>query len=93
MVMTLEQRDEFLGTLFNPRYTNPEHEGPVLLDGIFNGQTIQFFASPFDMMEYGRKIHARVLAGEYGEIGPYEPPPEIEKPAIITEEPIRKDVL
>jgi|HubBroStandDraft_2_1064218.scaffolds.fasta_scaffold00040_36 hypothetical protein len=67
-MLTTEQRDEFLGTLYNPRYINPEHTGAILLDGVFNGQKMTFYASPLDPMEYGRKIYERVIAGEYGEI-------------------------
>jgi len=66
--MTIEQRDEFLGTLYNPRYVNKDHTGAIALTGIFNGNKIIFFASPKDSMEYGRKIYARVIAGEYGDI-------------------------
>ena len=74
MVMTVEQRDEFLGTLYNPRYLNTEHTGAIVLDGIFKGSKITFFASPNYSMEYGRQIYARVIAGEYGEIlEPVEP--------------------
>jgi hypothetical protein len=72
-MMTLEQRDEFLGTLYNPRYANPDHTGAIALTGIIGEQKLIFYASPLDPMEYGRKIYARVIAGEYGEILEYEP--------------------
>jgi hypothetical protein len=70
-MLTPEQRDEFLGTLYNPQWVNPDHTGPIALTGIFMGNKMIFYASPTDMMEYGRQIYARVIAGEYGEILPY----------------------
>jgi hypothetical protein len=78
--MTLEQLDEFLGTLFNPQYVSPDHTGSIALTGIVNGKKLIFYASPLDPMEYGRKIYNRVIAGEYGEILEYEP---IEQPNIF----------
>lgn len=36
---------------------------------------IPFTASPNDPEEHGRTIYARALAGEAGEIAPYQPPP------------------
>ena len=77
-MMTKEQGEEFLGTLYDPRYINKERTGAILLTGIFNGYHLDFYASPLDPMEYGRKIYARVIAGEYGEIRDYEPPEEVE---------------
>jgi hypothetical protein len=71
-MMTPEQRDEFLGTLYNPQYTSLDHTGPIALTGIFYQQKLLFYASPTDPMEYGRKIYARVIKGEYGEILEYE---------------------
>jgi hypothetical protein len=75
-MMTLEQRDEFLGTLYDPRYVNADHTGAIALTGISGGQKMLFYASPNDPMEYGRKIYERVIKGEYGEILPYEPKKE-----------------
>jgi hypothetical protein len=40
---------------------------------------IPFTASSNDVEEHGRIIHAKILAGEYGEIAPYVPP-VIEQP-------------
>lgn len=38
---------------------------------------IPFTASPDDVEEFGREIHARILSGEAGQITPYvEPPPQ-----------------
>jgi hypothetical protein len=67
-MFTVEQRDEFLSTLYDPCYINTDHTGAITLTGIFNGEKMLFYASPLDPMEYGRKIYSRVIAGEYGEI-------------------------
>lgn len=38
---------------------------------------VQFTATPDDACSYGQELFARALAGEFGEIAPYEaPPPE-----------------
>jgi len=34
-----------------------------------------FAATTFDCMEHGRALHARALAGEFGEVAAYVPPP------------------
>jgi len=67
-MLTVEQREEFLGTLYNPRWINSDYTGSIILDGVFNGQKMTFFASQNDSMEYGRKIYERVIKGDYGEI-------------------------
>jgi hypothetical protein len=74
MVMTVEQRNEFLETLYEPRYATADPKGPIALTGIFEGYKVTFWASPRDPMEYGRKIYDRILKGEYGEISDYTPP-------------------
>jgi len=35
---------------------------------------VHFNATTYDVYEYGRDIHARALAGEFGEIQPYVAP-------------------
>lgn len=37
---------------------------------------IPFTASPDDPEEYGRQLHADAVAGAYGPIAPFSPPPE-----------------
>ena len=76
-MLTAEQVQEFLTTLRNPRYCNPDHTGPIVLDGTFNNGIMQFYASEWDMMEYGREVYRKAMDGEFGEIGPYEWPVEI----------------
>jgi len=49
--------------------------GGILLTAIFpTGEIAGFFATPNDVEEYGRELHARALAGEFGKIQPYETP-------------------
>lgn len=71
-MLTPEQVKEFLKTLHNPRYINPDHTGAILLDGLFKGEILPFFASPFDKMSYGRIAYAKALVGAYGPIKEYE---------------------
>jgi hypothetical protein len=72
-MLTVEQRDEFLKTLCNPQYVNPDHIGPIALTGTINGQKLIFYASPYDTMKYGKDIYDRVIKGEYGEISEFVP--------------------
>lgn len=67
-MLTPEQVKEFLKTLHNPRYVNPDHTGAILLDGIFEGEIMPFFASPYDRMKYGRIAYAKAIVGRYGKI-------------------------
>lgn len=41
---------------------------------------VPFTATPDDVEEVGRDLHARALAGEFGEIAAYVPPPPPEPP-------------
>ncbi len=36
---------------------------------------VGFTASPYDVEDYGRELHARAIAGDFGEIEEYEQPP------------------
>lgn len=40
------------------------------------GEEVGFTASPYDVEEYGRELHARAIAGDFGEIAEYVPPPQ-----------------
>jgi hypothetical protein len=71
-MMTQLQVGEFLRTLTNPRYADPSHQGSIVLDGIYNGQILPFYASPTDAMEYGRNIYERAISGDFGPIKEYE---------------------
>jgi hypothetical protein len=72
-MLTQLQVGEFLRTLRNPRYANENHEGAIALDGTYNGQTLVFFASPTDAMDYGRNIYQRAIDGDFGPIKDFEP--------------------
>jgi hypothetical protein len=65
-------------TFSNPRYSTSNSKEHFLLDAIYKGEKIEFYASPTDVMEYGRDICARTKNGEFGTIGPYIPPPKEE---------------
>jgi len=68
----------FLATLREPRFATPAQDlaAPFALKGVLDGADVVFFASPTDLMDYGREVHARVAAGEFGPIADYvEPPP------------------
>jgi hypothetical protein len=52
------------------------------------GVELPFTADLYDVEEHGRAIHAAILAGEAGEIGPYVPPASVERlgdggPAVL----------
>jgi hypothetical protein len=84
-MMTQLQVGEFLRTLRNPRYADKSHQGSIVLDGIYNGQILPFYASPIDVMEYGRNIYERAISGDFGPIGEYEPitlPEELPDPKV-----------
>lgn len=72
-MLTQLQIGDFLKTLHNPRYINPEHTGAILLDGTYNGLRMEFYASPTDPMEYGRNTYKQAIEGHYGPIADYKP--------------------
>lgn len=62
----------------NPKWVNAEHtalECEVLFDDVTSEEWSPFGASPNDPYPHGREIHARIIAGEFGEIAEYVPPP------------------
>lgn len=62
----------------NPQYATPDES---LIDLEWNHPEfgwIPFTASPDDVEQHGRDIHAAALAGEYGPIAPYDGPTEEE---------------
>lgn len=72
-MLTPPQVEQFLITLRNPRYYEPNERGPILLFGMFDGKELPFIASQTDPMEYGRKIYQKAVEGFYGKIGPFVP--------------------
>jgi hypothetical protein len=73
-----EKLATFLSTLREPRYSSAAHDPkqPIVLKGVLNGESVEFFASPTDAMDYGRELHRRAAVGELGRIGAYISPPE-----------------
>ena len=57
----------------NPRWSSPAHD-KIIVDGIFEGEEVQFVASPTDCTEHGRKIYQDCADGKYDKIAEYEPP-------------------
>jgi|SRR5580698_2470686 hypothetical protein len=88
-MLTPDQLSEFLDTLKNPRFCQPEEDGPILLEGTFRGGKMDFFASPTDAMDYGRSVWKKAIDGFYGPIAPYDPTTivEAEQNAPIAPEP------
>ena len=66
----------FLSTLREPRYSSRDRDPkqPIVLYGELAGQEVVFYASPTDLMPYGRELHRRAAAGELGKIGDYLEP-------------------
>lgn len=62
--------------LKTPTWANAEN---TLIDCVVTfehiGEPVPFTANPNDPAEHGREIFARCVAGEFGEIAAYVPPP------------------
>jgi hypothetical protein len=70
-----------LTSLANPRWVNAEQ---TLIDceittSQFGNEVLPFTASANDCEAHGRGIFADIVAGVYGEIGAYVPPPSSPK--------------
>lgn len=50
------------------------------------GEEVGFTASPYDVEEYGRELHARAIASEFGEIAEYEEPVPTEAQLVELED-------
>jgi hypothetical protein len=62
----------------NCKWVNEEHssiECEVMFDDIQSEEWTPFGATPLDMYEHGREIFAKALAGEFGVVAEYIPPP------------------
>lgn len=57
----------------NPRWENDAKE-KIIVDAELDGQAIEYVASPTDCEQFGKDLHTRCLAGEFGEIGDPIPP-------------------
>lgn len=68
-----------LTSLTNPRWANADH---TLIDceittSQLGDEVLPFTANPNDVEPHGRAIFADLVAGKYGPIGDYVPPPEL----------------
>lgn len=73
-----------LTSLASPCWTNAEH---TLIDceittSQFGDEVLPFTASPNDVEPHGRAIFADIVAGKYGPIAEYVPPPELVQPVV-----------
>jgi hypothetical protein len=65
-----------------PKYITPDNlviELQVLFKE-FGDTVLPFGAMASDVEQHGRDLHARALAGEFGEIAPYVPPTQTPAP-------------
>ena len=51
----------------NPRWENDAKE-KIIVDAELDGRAIEYVASPTDCVQFGKDLHTRCLAGEFGEI-------------------------
>lgn len=59
----------------NPQFNSAEGNQINLIAKFSHiNEEVPFLATSYDVAEHGRDIFARALAGEFGEIAPYEPP-------------------
>jgi hypothetical protein len=62
------------GSVANPKWSSNANVNIDCEVFFYNFNTVlPFTASATDSTDYGREIHARCLAGEFGTIAPYEP--------------------
>ena len=66
-----------LTSLTSPIWGNEEHSliNCVITTSQFGTEELPFTASPTDVEEHGRAIFADIVAGNYGAISEYIPPP------------------
>ena len=73
-----------LTSLTNPRWINAEQ---TIIDceittSQFGDEILPFTASATDVEAHGRAIFADIVAGKYGPIAEYVPPPEPVQPTV-----------
>ena len=49
-------------------------DGRVMVDGLLDGEWVEFVAAPDDVTSHGPSIHAYAIAGDFGEVIPYVAP-------------------
>jgi hypothetical protein len=67
-----------LTSLKDPVWANVEHTliDCVITTSQFGDEELPFTADPNDVEPHGRALFERIVAGEFGQIGEYVPPPE-----------------
>lgn len=73
-----------LTSLNNPRWSNAEYTriDCEITTSQFGNEILPFTADMNDVAAHGRAIFASIVAGEYGPIGEYVPPPEPVQPTV-----------
>jgi hypothetical protein len=73
-----------LTSLTNPRWSNAELTtiDCEITTSQFGDEILPFTASQNDCEAHGRGIFADIVAGNYGPIAEYVPPPEPEQPVV-----------
>jgi hypothetical protein len=69
----------------NCKWANAEHtvvECEVNFNNITDEEWSPFGANPNDHYEHGREIFAKAVAGEFGEVAEYVPPPQLKAKLI-----------
>jgi hypothetical protein len=65
----------------NPAYGSADGQHINLIVKFYElASEVPFGATPFDPMPYGVELYNNALAGMYGPVEPYVPPPEPEQP-------------
>lgn len=65
---------EKISDIKNPKFSNAESTAIDVTMTHEDYGAIPFTATEYDVEEMGRDIYAAAMAGEFGEIAPYEPP-------------------
>ena len=66
----------------SPAYGDAEHKTVFVYAKFAEfSEELPFLATDFDCMDYGRDIHARAIAGEFGEVAPFVPS-DISQPTV-----------
>lgn len=73
-----------LTSLANPVWANAEQTAIdcEITTSQFGEEKLPFTASQNDVEAHGRGIFADIVAGKYGPIGEYVPPPEPKQPTV-----------
>lgn len=76
-----------LTSLTNPVWGNAEHTfiNCDITTSQFGSEVLPFTASPSDVEAHGRALFADIVAGTYGPIAEYVPPPEPVSPVATVD--------